>query len=237
MEAVFSVPLPVPPRPRSAKAANAADAWSDAVGRLSPSSDPADRERQFERFVAEAVEALPDLAPYRDDILVYLRTLSAATLATERIAGEPTALVLPIELPQMTAEDIMKEAVLAGQVKARIVSQEMVPASGVHKLLGLAGKNPRQYANRLRARGDLVAVPDRRNRYLYPLFQFDLAARRPYPEVVEVNRLLHAEQDPWGTAGWWFQRSSILGGKEPRELVGKGEERRLLAAARDLLAE
>lgn len=228
-------------RSAAARAPRAIDrddaAWREAVERLHPAKDAADRERQFETFVSDALETLPDLAAYRDDILVYLRTAAAASDASKRIAGGPTAVVTPIDLPQLTAEDLMKEAALTGQVKARILAQEMVPASDVHKLLGLAGKNPRQYANRLRARGDLVAVPDRRNRYLYPLFQFDLEARRPYPEVVEVNRLLHAADDPWDVAGWWIQRSSMLGGKEPRELVGQGEERRLLAAARDLLGE
>lgn len=239
MEAIFSVPVPQPKPagPRSRKAPKPADAWREALGRLHPSDDPADRERQFERFVDEAMDALPDLVPYRDDILVYLRTVSAASSASMRIAGEPSEVVHAVDLPQMTAEDLMKEASLAGQIKARILSQEMVPASDVHKLLGLAGANPRQYANRLRARGDLVAVPDRRNRYLYPLFQFDLDARRPYPEVVEVNRLLSAVDDPWGIAGWWTQRSSMLGGKEPRELVGKGQEKRLLGAARDVIAD
>ncbi len=225
------------PRPSHSAVSDPTELWSEAIEHLHPSRDAADRERQLETFVADALETLPDLAPYRDDILMYIRTASAAASASRRIAGGPRAIVLPVELPTMTAEDLMKEAALIGQIKARILSQEMVPASEVHTLLGLAGANPRQYANRLRIRSDLVAIPDRRNRFLYPLFQFDLDARRPYPEVVEVNRLLCAVDDPWGIAGWWMQRNSRLGGKEPRELVGKGEDKRLLGAARDLIAE
>lgn len=232
-----AVPLPTPPRSRGKRALKPADAWREALEKLRPSKDPANRERQFETFVGQALDALPDLAPYRDDILVYLRSVSAATSASTRIGGEPGNVVVPIELPQMTAEDLLKEASLAGQIKVRILGQELVPASAVHELLGLAGANPRQYANRLRTRGDLVALPDRRNRFLYPLFQFDLAARRPYPEVVEVNRMLCAAEDPWGVAGWWMQRNSRLGGKEPRELVGRDPEERLLAAARSVVEE
>jgi len=234
----FAVAFPPPPRrERGKRHPKPAEAWREAVERLRPSDDAADRERQFEAFVDVALEALPDLAPYRDDIRVYLRTASAAAAASARIAGEPRSVVRPITLPQLSAEDLLKEASLAGQVKLRILEEDMVPASAVHELLGLVGANPRQYANRLRARGDLLAIPDVRNRYLYPVFQFDLAARRPHTEAMAVNRMLHAADDPWGVAGWWTQPNSRLSGAAPKELLGTGQSDRLLAAARDVLAE
>jgi hypothetical protein len=63
-----------------------------------------------------------------------------------------------------------------------------------------------------------------------PRFQFG-ADGRPDAVVLEVNRVLDAEHDPWGVAGWWLDRHSWLLGA-PIELVdGTADDRRRVVVA------
>lgn len=62
-----------------------------------------------------------------------------------------------------------------------------------------------------------------------PSFQFG-ADRSPDRVVLEVNRLLDAEHDPWGVTSWWLDRHAWLGGT-PADLLGGTPEQRLQVAA------
>ena len=79
------------------------------------------------------------------------------------------------------------------------------------ELLGSRSANPRQYANRLRAAGDLVALPQR-GRFLYPAFQIDAERHAVREPVAEDNRVLGAADDASGVASWWLLPSATLGG-------------------------
>jgi hypothetical protein len=67
-----------------------------------------------------------------------------------------------------------------------------------------------------------------------PAFQFD-GAGRPVPVVLEINRLLDAQGDPWGVADWWLCANLWLDGV-PAELLGNVDDRILVMAAEAELA-
>ncbi|MEV0449890.1 hypothetical protein [Streptomyces sp. NPDC050600] len=68
----------------------------------------------------------------------------------------------------------------------------------------------------------------------YPLFQFEAGTDRPLPVVGVINRLLMADRDPWGAAGWWLGGNRWLGGV-PADLLGAVPDAQLALAARELV--
>ncbi|MGW2547501.1 hypothetical protein ACWC5I_43160 [Kitasatospora sp. NPDC001574] len=83
---------------------------------------------------------------------------------------------------------------------------------------------------------DLIRLTDRQGTVRLPSFQFDGASGLPLPLVVEVNRLLDADDDPWGVADWWLGANAWLDAV-PARLLGTPGEHSLLAAARAEIAE
>ncbi|MER7705064.1 hypothetical protein ABTX81_19485 [Kitasatospora sp. NPDC097605] len=83
---------------------------------------------------------------------------------------------------------------------------------------------------------DLIRLTDRQGTVRLPAFQFDGASGRPLPVVVAVNRLLDADDDPWGVADWWLGANAWLEAV-PARLLGTTGEHALLAAARAEIAE
>lgn len=73
-----------------------------------------------------------------------------------------------------------------------------------------------------------LAPPDGRQRI--PAFQFDRAGH-PIPVVLTINRLLDADDDPFGVADWWLGRNAWLG-DVPADLIGSVEDALLIRAAR-----
>lgn len=73
------------------------------------------------------------------------------------------------------------------------------------------------------------ADPDLGDRY--PEFQFKPEGGPPYEVVLEVNRVLLADADPWGAADWWLSGNAWLGGGPPADLLGLRPDRELVGAA------
>lgn len=73
-----------------------------------------------------------------------------------------------------------------------------------------------------------LVPPDGRQRL--PAFQFDQAGH-PIPVVMTINRLLDADDDPFGVADWWLGRNAWLG-DVPADLIGSVEDALLIRAAR-----
>ncbi|MFD7500718.1 hypothetical protein [Streptomyces sp. NPDC059850] len=65
----------------------------------------------------------------------------------------------------------------------------------------------------------------------YPEFQFRPGGGAPYEVVLEVNRVLLADADPWGAADWWLSGNTWLGGGPPAALLGIRPDRELVGAA------
>ncbi|MGW3203807.1 hypothetical protein [Streptomyces sp. NPDC001135] len=74
-----------------------------------------------------------------------------------------------------------------------------------------------------------LADPDLGDRY--PEFQFRPGGGAPYEVVLEVNRVLLADADPWGAADWWLSGNAWLGGGPPAALLGIRPDRELVGAA------
>jgi hypothetical protein len=76
----------------------------------------------------------------------------------------------------------------------------------------------------------LIRLPDPERGPRYPEFQFDPGGGRPRAIVRHVNRLLLAEEDPWGAADWWLGGNTWLAAA-PAELLGRVPDELLAAAA------
>ncbi|MGW2928323.1 hypothetical protein ACWC8S_25930 [Streptomyces fungicidicus] len=81
---------------------------------------------------------------------------------------------------------------------------------------------------------ELIRVPGTRDGGRYPLFQFRADSGAPHEVVLEVNRLLLADIDPWGAGTWWLTDNSWLGGV-PASLLGRLPDHRLVGAATELV--
>ncbi|MER6345890.1 hypothetical protein ACWC10_07710 [Streptomyces sp. NPDC001595] len=78
----------------------------------------------------------------------------------------------------------------------------------------------------------LVVLSGADGRRLLPRFQFE-AGSMPWQVVLEINALLRADTDPWGTADWWLSPSPWWDGT-PAGLLGHGRDEELRGAAREL---
>ncbi|MFE4368929.1 hypothetical protein ACFRMN_11930 [Streptomyces sp. NPDC056835] len=77
-----------------------------------------------------------------------------------------------------------------------------------------------------------LADPERGDRY--PDFQFPADDGTPHGVVLQVNRILLADIDPWGAADWWLSSNTWLGGP-PASLLGALPDQQLVGAASALV--
>ncbi|MFF0017376.1 hypothetical protein [Streptomyces sp. NPDC005374] len=78
---------------------------------------------------------------------------------------------------------------------------------------------------------ELIRLADPELGDRYPQFQFPPGDGTPYEVVLEVNRVLLADADPWGAADWWLSGNAWLGGPPPAHLLGLLPDRELVDAA------
>ncbi|MER7654059.1 hypothetical protein ABTY64_00970, partial [Streptomyces albidoflavus] len=81
---------------------------------------------------------------------------------------------------------------------------------------------------------DRIRLPDPVGGDRYPEFQFPEGGGSPHEVVLEINRLLLADLDPWGAAAWWLSGNTWLGGA-PASLLGQLPDAQLVAAATALV--
>jgi hypothetical protein len=208
--------------------------WQHAVELLRSAKTPESQLSALVEFASRLGAALPPVSAAMPGVVALLRAAIAEPEFIEAMTGEAASVIDVADLPLMTADDFAVEAVATAGARNRVLEQQMLTATAVSQLLASGSTNMRQYANRLRAKGDLVAVPSR-NRYLYPAFQIDAERRSIRQPVADVNRLLDAAHDPWGASAWWIQPSEYLAGASPaEELAREGGPERVLALAHDV---
>lgn len=127
-------------------------------------------------------------------------------------------------------DDELRRTLIRSATHRVVLAETLLDSGAVAEALGRAGQNSREAASTLRRAGRLLGVPHR-SRYLYPAFQFDLAARRLWPVVARVNQELGAVDDPWGVASWWVSSHARLRGRTPKDLLGTPDERDLVELA------
>lgn len=86
--------------------------------------------------------------------------------------------------------------------------------------MSLLGVGSRQAVYDLVARGRMLGLPRRGGSMVFPVFQFDPAAGRPYPVIVDVLAAFRAaDVDPYTTATWLATRQAELDGASPAALL------------------
>ncbi|MFB7473582.1 hypothetical protein [Kitasatospora sp. NPDC056184] len=188
--------------------------------------DPERVARRIERLL---LAVLPDGHPVRrvfDDSVRYARgtdpdgivnnTLTSTDIGSLVIQGGVANLLRPASVPS--------EATPPDDADDWLLAADSVTASAYRA----GGHDP--------ADPDLIRLTDRQGTVRLPSFQFDGASGRPLPVVVAVNRLLDADDDPWGVADWWLGANAWLDAV-PARLLGTAGEHTLLAAARAEIAE
>lgn len=100
----------------------------------------------------------------------------------------------------------------------------------------ILGIHPMTTATELRRRGvdpdvrDLIRLPRPDGSWSVPDFQFD-DDLRPRSVVLEVNRVLGADDDPWAVADWWVSGNVWLDAVPVTLVSDQVAERGLVAAA------
>lgn len=141
-------------------------------------------------------------APVSHSVVLRTRDLLARLTADPAPPPDTAAIIAAVERRLLDAP-----ALSSTEVRARYLGSAPPP-----ELIRLAGPGP---------------GPDDR----YPEFQFRPGGGAPYEVVLEVNRVLLADADPWGAADWWLSGNAWLGGGPPAALLGDRPDRELVGAA------
>lgn len=139
-----------------------------------------------------------------------------------QLGGDPQHVLEGLE------RSALEQARLQGEAIEAIWREPMLKPGDAALALGARETN-REKVRRLRERSALLGLPSGSG-FLYPAFQFDIARRRLFPEVIEVNELIDAAGDPWGVASWWMAENARMAGR-PVDCVGTERAHDLVEAA------
>ncbi|RKN47226.1 hypothetical protein D7294_00175 [Streptomyces hoynatensis] len=195
---------------------------------------------EFERFrlaLDELAAAGADAVAARRAALGIGRALLSLPLDSPlraAVADRPRLATGAGDAPTLVAERARE---VLRRLAAQAPSPEEIVARARRRLLAAPARSeaeldPRTAADPLAA--GLIRLTDAERGARYPDFQFDPGGG-PRPVVRRVNRMLLAEQDPWGAADWWLGANRWLGGV-PAELIGRVPDE-LLAEAAQVLVE
>lgn len=158
-------------------------------------------------------------------------------------------LPLPLDHPVRRALDSVRLVGAPAGPRAVVAARELAdllagpppaPEPGVNGARAELLRTPALSTDQARARcggtppPELIRLPAPGDGDRYPDFQFGADGGRPHGVVLEVNRVLLAEIDPWGAASWWLGGNSWLGGT-PAALLGRLPDHELLGAATALV--
>jgi hypothetical protein len=187
---------------------------AELVTRLGEEGDANRRAELADELVTMLRHSLPPGHPVR-----------AAVVAGELRHGAAT----PVRMDERALGEL--RATLVGVKQALAPAPDQILEEARQRLLGV----PAYTEQELRARGGRLGTGLIRLRRpdgieVLPAFQFDRQGA-PLPVVTEINRVLRADQDPWGVADWWLGRNALLGGV-PAQLLRRVPDSALLGAAR-----
>ncbi|MCY4507653.1 MAG: hypothetical protein OXG35_11940 [Acidobacteria bacterium] len=152
----------------------------------------------------------------------WLTVLALSREFAAQLGGEPREILDGLE------RSALDQARLQGEAIASIWREPMLKPGNAAVALGARATN-REKVRRLRERSALLGLPSG-NGFLYPAFQFDPLRRGLFAEVIEVNELLAAADDPWGVASWWLGGNARLA-ERPVDCVGTERAVDLIEAA------
>jgi hypothetical protein len=162
----------------------------------------------------------------RGDVLELLDSIREQEGSASRAEPEPVAEPSSAD-PHQAAIDFRNELLAKGWPDGKRVA-EMAGTS--------VGKNPSQYAARLRSNGSLLGVWDAPERtFRHPDFQFDKHGQLR-PEVGELLKLLpgaDADRGGWRRAFWLYSPHARLDGESPAETFARDAQRVIDVAKRE----
>ncbi len=164
---------------------------------------------------------LPSGSALRDQLSRERRATATVSLPDTDLLSAARALLESVVWSYLSAES----AELARAARRRLLA---APARGAERLTAKTARDP--------ARAGLIRLKGHGGTSCFPDFQFDPVTGEPRPVVQEINRMLQAEEDPWGAADWWLAGNVWLHGT-PADLIGEVPDKVLLDAARALVEE
>ncbi|MET9610648.1 hypothetical protein ABZZ17_37150 [Streptomyces sp. NPDC006512] len=149
--------------------------------------------------------------------------VETVTLVRELLAGLATPRPGPAPDYTPPGDTAPDTAAIVDAVHRRLLRAPSLAPEEVRARFGGAAPPPEVIRLRDPERGDR-----------YPEFQFTAGDASAHEVVLEVNRLLLADVDPWGAADWWLSGNVWLGGT-PASLLGELPDERLVGAAAALV--
>ncbi|WP_431983546.1 hypothetical protein [Streptomyces qinglanensis] len=210
------------------------------LARLAALADTAADDDRAVRVAFQGVRVLLTRLPLPYDHPVHL------ALDSDRLAGVPPGPATVTDARELAS--LLTDASAAGPAGGPGADPDAGadPDPGPGTVLGAHERllrAPALPADEARARcggaappAELIRLPDPLGREHYPAFQFPPGDGAPHEVVLEVNRLLLADIDPWGAAAWWLEGNTWLGGA-PASLLGRLPDRELVGAAATLVEE
>ncbi|MEE1772770.1 hypothetical protein PUR34_32600 [Streptomyces sp. JV185] len=196
----------------------------ELVSRLGAlAATPQQAEREVRRAVQGVRLALLDFLPPGHPLRTALDGL--------RLAGPATACPRVVEQARELHTWLTRSG---GPAPAPPVDPEGIIAAVQRRLLAQPSFSAREVHDGCASTDGLIALDDPVDGTRYPAFQFAGHGGAPIPVVRRVNRLLLADQDPWGAADWWLSSNEWLGGR-PATLLGALPEDLLVGAASAML--
>ncbi|MEU8031215.1 hypothetical protein AB0C13_21670 [Streptomyces sp. NPDC049099] len=149
------------------------------------------------------------------------QALDSVRLVATAAAGPPVVLRTRDLLARLTAVPAPPPdtAAVVAAVERRLLQAPAFSAAELRARYGASPPPP-----------ELIRLVDPQLGDCYPEFQFPPGGGTPYEVVLEVNRVLLADADPWGAADWWLSDNAWLGGP-PASLLGVLPDRELVDAA------
>ncbi|MFD6876252.1 MULTISPECIES: hypothetical protein [unclassified Streptomyces] len=150
------------------------------------------------------------------------RLAGSVTAPVDVVAGA-RALLARLAARQSSPSPAPDTAAIVGAVRRRLLEAPSLAPEEVRARFGGAAPPP-----------EVIRLPDPVRGDRYPEFQFTGGEGTAYGVVLEVNRLLLADVDPWGAADWWLSGNVQLGAA-PASLLGQLPGERLVGAAAALV--
>lgn len=201
----------------------------ELVSRLGAlAATPQQEAREVRRAVQGVRKALADFLPPGHPVRT---ALDGPRLAGQVVVG-PHVVEQARELHTWLTSDGLRTS--GGPVPALPADPEEIIAAVRRRLLAQPSLSAREVHDCCDSTDGLIALDDPVDGPRYPAFQFAGAGGAPIPVVRRVNRLLLADQDPWGAADWWLSGNQWLGGR-PAALLGVLPEELLAGAASAML--
>lgn len=164
---------------------------------------------------------LPSGSALRDQLSRERRASAVTGPPDTDLLSAARALLESVSWPYLPPDSVE----LARAARRRLLA---APARGAERLTAETARDP--------ARAGLIRLSGHGGTSCFPDFQFDPTTGEPRPVVQEINRMLQADEDPWGVADWWLAGNVWLHGT-PADLLGEVPDEVLLDAARALVEE